>query len=292
MTWQIALQLAVSGLSVGSIYALVALALVIPFKASGVLNFAQGEMVTLGAYIGLVLSTSLPLPFVVVAALTVIIAGAFGILIERLFVRPIIAAPEFTLVIATFAIGLIIKAAIRLHWQDNTYPFDAPYVGPALAVGPLRVNPSYLVIIACLAALVGALVAFFRGTKFGKAMRAVAIDSRAARLMGIRVESIFMSAWALAAAIGAVAGLLLAPLIGINPEIGQLIIKALVAAVIGGFTSLGGAVAGGLLLGVLETFCGAFFGATFKNIVPFGILILLLLLKPQGLFGGSLQQRV
>jgi branched-chain amino acid transport system permease protein len=110
--------------------------------------------------------------------------------------------------------------------------------------------------------------------------------------MGIPVESIFMSAWALAAGIGAVAGLLLAPLIGINPEIGQLIIKALVAAVIGGFTSLGGAVAGGLLLGVLETFCGAFFGATLKNIVPFGILILLLLLKPQGLFGGSIQQRV
>jgi len=257
-----------------------------------VLNFAQGEMVTLGAYIALVLSTSLTLPFLAVAALTVIIAGAFGILIERLFIRPIVAAPEFTLVIATFAIGLIIKAAIRLHWQDNTFPFDAPYAGPALAIGPLRVNPSYLVIIACLAVLVGMLVAFFRVTKFGKAMRAVAIDARAARLMGIRVESIFMSAWALAAAIGAVAGLLLAPLIGINPEIGQLIIKALVAAVIGGFTSLGGAVAGGLLLGVLETFCGAFFGATLKNIVPFGILILLLLLKPQGLFGGSMQQRV
>ena len=292
MTWQIAFQLAISGLSIGSIYALVALALVIPFKASGVLNFAQGEMVTLGAYIGLVLSSSLPLPFGVIALLTVLIAGAFGIAIERLFIRPIVAAPEFTLVIATFAIGLIIKAVIRLQWQDNTFPFDAPYAGPALAIGPLRLNPSYLVIIACLACLVAGLAAFFRATKFGKAMRAVAIDPLAARLMGIRVESVFMSAWALAAGIGAVAGLLLAPLIGINPEIGQLIIKALVAAVIGGFTSLGGAVAGGLLLGLLENFCGAFFGATLKNIVPFGILILLLLFKPQGLFGGSAQQRV
>src|SRR5260370_24474089 len=175
MPWQTALQLAVSGVSVGSIYALVALALVIPFKASGVLNFAQGEMVTLGAYIGLVLSTSLPLPFLAVAALTVIIAGAFGVLIERLFIRPIIAAPEFTLVIATFAIGLIIKAAIRLHWQDNTFPFDAPYSCPTLAVGPLRANPSYLIIIACLAPLAGVLVSCFRGTKFGKAIRAGAI---------------------------------------------------------------------------------------------------------------------
>src|SRR5262249_56558531 len=122
MTWQIAFQLAIAGLSVGSIYALVALALVIPFKASGVLNFAQGEMVTLGAYIGLVLSTSLTLPFLAVAALTVVIAAAFGVLIERLFIRPIVAAPEFTLVIATFAIGLIIKAVIRLPWQDHTLP--------------------------------------------------------------------------------------------------------------------------------------------------------------------------
>jgi branched-chain amino acid transport system permease protein len=292
MTWQIALQLAISGLSVGSIYALVALALVIPFKASGVLNFAQGELVTLGAYIGLVLSTALPLPFLAVVVLTVLIAAAFGVAIERLFVRPIVAAPEFTIVIATFAIGLIIKAAIRLHWQDNTFAFDAPYSGPPLAVGPLRVNPSYLVIVTSLAVLVGLLAAFFRLTKFGKAMRAVAIDPLAARLMGIRVETIFMSAWALAAGIGAVAGLLLAPLIGINPEIGQLIIKALVAAVIGGFTSLGGAVAGGLLLGILETFCGALFGSTLKNIVPFAILILLLLFKPQGLFGAPSQPRV
>src|SRR5690242_17665065 len=157
MTGQIAFQLGLSGLSVGSIYALVALALVISFKASGVLNFAQGEMVTLGAYIGLVLSTTLPLPFLVVSILAVLISGAFGVAIERLFIRPIVAAPEFTVVIATFAIGLIIKAIIRLHWQDNTFSFDAPYAGPALAIGPLRVNPSYIVMIAMLGALAAAL---------------------------------------------------------------------------------------------------------------------------------------
>jgi branched-chain amino acid transport system permease protein len=292
MSWQIALQLGLSGLSVGSIYALVALALVIPFKASGVLNFAQGEMVTLGAYIALVLSLNAGLPFVVVAPLTLLIAAAFGIGIERLLIRPIVAAPEFTLVIATFAVGLIIKAAIRLYWQDNTFPLDAPYMGPAVPLGPVRLNPAYLVIIMATTTLVVALVAFFRYSRFGKAMRAVAQNHVAARLMGIGVGSVFMSAWALAAAIGALAGLLLAPIIGINPEIGHLILKALVAAVIGGFTSLGGAIFGGLLLGVLETYAGAFFGATFKNIVPFGILILLLLVKPQGLFGRPLQERV
>jgi branched-chain amino acid transport system permease protein len=292
MTWQIAFQLALSGVSVGSIYAMVALALVIPYKASGVLNFAQGEIVTFGAYTGLVLSMTVALPFAAVVPLTLVIAALFGMAIERLLIRPIIAAPEFTLVIATFAIGLIIKAAIRLYWQDNTFPLDAPYVGPPLALGPLRLNPAYLVIVGCMTALVITLVVFFRYSKFGKAMRAVALNVLAARLMGIGINSVFASAWALATAIGALTGLLLAPIIGVNPEIGHLILKALVAAVIGGFTSLGGAVVGGLLLGVLETFGGAFLGATFKNILPFGILILLLLFKPHGLFGRAVQQRV
>ena len=286
MTWRIALQLALSGLSVGSIYAIVALSLAIPFKASRVLNFAQGELVTLGAYIALVLS-SYGLPYPVMVPATLVIAAMFGILIERLFIRPIVGAPEFTLVIATFAIGLIIRALIRIHWQDNVFFLPAPYAGPALAVGPLRVNPSYLVIIASTAALVTLLVLFFQQTRLGKAMRAVAFNQTAARLMGISVGRVFGSAWALSAAIGAVAGLLLAPVAGINPELGHLIVKALVAAVIGGFGSLGGAVFGGLLLGVLETYAGALFGAALKEIIPFAILIAFLLVRPQGLWGAT-----
>lgn len=286
MTWRIALQLALSGLSVGSIYAIVALSLAIPFKASRVLNFAQGELVTLGAYIALVL-TSYGLPYPVMVPATLLIAAAFGIVIERLVIRPIVGAPEFTLVIATFALGLIIRALIRIHWQDNVFFLPAPYAGPAFAAGPLRINPSYLVIIGCTAALVVLLVLFFQRTRLGKAMRAVAFNQTAARLMGIRVNTVFGSAWALSAAIGALAGLLLAPVIGINPELGHLIVKALIAAVIGGFGSLGGAVFGGLLLGMLETYAGAFFGAALKEIIPFAILIAILLIRPQGLWGAT-----
>jgi branched-chain amino acid transport system permease protein len=286
MTWRIALQLALSGLSVGSIYAIVAVSLAIPFKASRILNFAQGELVALGGYIGLVL-TSYGLPYAAMVPATLVIAAVFGVLLERAFIRPIVGAPEFTLVIATFAIGLIIKAIIRIHWQDNTFFLPAPYAGPALAVGPLRLNPAYLVIIGSTAVLVGLLVLFFRQTSIGKAMRAVASDQTAARLMGISIGTVFGSAWALSAAIGALAGLLLAPVIGINPEIGHLIVKALIAAVIGGFGSLGGAVFGGLLLGLLETYSGAMFGAAFKEIVPFGILIAFLLARPQGLWGAT-----
>ena len=292
MNWQIALQLAFSGLSVGSIYALMALALVIPFKASRVLNFAQGEMATLGAYIGLALATNFGLPFLVLVPVTLLIAAGFGVLMERLVVRPIVTAPEFTVIIATFAVGVIIKSAIRVHWQDNLFALDAPYVGAPIALGPVRLNPAYPVIFLAMVGVVGLLTLFFTSTKFGKAMRAVAIDQNAARLMGVGVSAVFMSAWGLAAAIGALAGLLLAPIIGITPEIGHLMLKGLVAAVIGGFTSLGGAVVGGLLLGLLETYAGAFFGATFKNVVPFCILIAILLYKPHGLFGSAAVKRV
>jgi branched-chain amino acid transport system permease protein len=287
MTWRIGLQLALSGLSVGSIYAIIALALAIPYKASRVLNFAQGELVTLGAYIGLVL-TSYGLPYAAMVPATLIVAAVFGLVLERLFIRPIIGAPEFTLVIATFAIGLIIRALIRIHWQDNTFFLPAPYAGPALAIGPLRVNPSYLVIIGTTVVLVVLLILFFQRTKLGKAMRAAAVNQTGARLVGIRVGTVFGSAWALAAALGALAGLLLAPVVGINPELGHLVVKALIAAVIGGFGSLGGAVFGGLLLGVLETYAGALFGAALKEIIPFGLLIAFLLVRPQGLWGTAI----
>jgi branched-chain amino acid transport system permease protein len=135
--------------------------------------------------------------------------------------------------------------------------------------------------------LVVLLMLFFGQTKLGKAMRAVAFNQTAARLMGISVGRVLSSAWALSAAASALAGLLLAPVVGINPELGHLIIKALVAAVIGGFGSLGGAVFGGLLLGLLETYAGAMFGAAFKEIIPFGILIGFLLVRPQGLWGAA-----
>lgn len=291
MTWRIILQLALSGLSIGSIYALVGLALVLPFKASGIVNFAQGEIVTFGAYLALILS-GLGLPYLAVVPLVLVGAAMFGMAAERLLIRPIANQPEFTLVIVTFAIGFIIKAAIRLHWQDNTFSIDAPFVGPPLVLGALRLNPAYLVFILSTVVVVAALFLFFGYSKFGKAMRATALDPIAARLMGIRIGSVFSAAWALSTMLGAFVGLLLAPVIGINPEIGHLILKGLVAAVIGGFSSLGGAVVGGLLLGLLETYAGAFFGATFKNLVPFGVLILLLLLRPQGLAGASSVRRV
>jgi branched-chain amino acid transport system permease protein len=284
MTITIALQLLISGLSVGSIYALVALALVIPFKASSILNFAQGELVTVGAYAALVL-TALGLPYWIVLPCTIAIGFTIGLLIERTIIRRIMAAPEFTLVIATFAIGLIIKSAIRLYWQDNLFTIDNPLPYKSFKLSGVVINPQYLWVIVCTTGLVIGLAWFFKFSSAGKAMRAVSQSQEASRLMGVNVERILMASWGISAAIGAFGGILLAPLIGINPEIGHLVLKALVAAVIGGFTSLPGAFVGGLLLGLLETYSGAFFGSTLKNIIPFVVLVVFLLIRPYGLFG-------
>jgi branched-chain amino acid transport system permease protein len=291
MTLTLALQLAIAGVSVGSIYALVALAIVIPFKSSGVLNFGQGEIVTFGAYAALVL-TQLALPYPIGVAGVLLLGAAGGIVIERVLIRPILKAPEFTLVIATFAIGLLIKGVISIRFGDSPNTIDGPFGGEPIVAAGLRFNPTSLWILACTALVTIAVIVFLRSTRLGRAMRAVSVNAEAARLMGIRVESVYRWSWAISTAIGALAGLLVAPLIGINPEIGQLILRGLLAAVIGGFTSIPGAIVGGLAVGLIETYAGVLVGSTFKNLVPFILLMVLLVFRPQGLFGAADVKRV
>jgi branched-chain amino acid transport system permease protein len=291
LTSTLFLQLAIAGVSVGAIYALVALAIVLPFKASGVLNFGQGEIVTLGAYAALIL-TQLALPYPVVLVGILLLGAVGGIVIERVLIRPIVKAPEFTLVIATFAIGLLIKGAISIRFGDSPNTIDGPFGAETIVAAGLRFNPTALWICACTALVTILVIAFFRYTRLGKAMRAVSVNAEAAMLMGIRVERVYRWSWAMSTAIGALAGLLVAPLIGINPEIGQLILRGLLGAVIGGFTSVPGAIIGGVAVGLIETYSGVLVGTTFKNLVPFVLLMVLLVFRPQGLFGAAEMKRV
>jgi branched-chain amino acid transport system permease protein len=291
LTATLFLQLAIAGVSVGAIYALVALAIVLPFKASGVLNFGQGEIVTLGAYAALIL-TQLALPYPVVLVSIVLLGAVGGIVIERVLIRPIVKAPEFTLVIATFAIGLLIKGAISIRFGDSPNTIDGPFGAEPIVATGLRFNPTALWICACTALVTVLVIAFFRYTRLGKAMRAVSVNAEAAMLMGIRVERVYRWSWAISTAIGALAGLLVAPLIGVNPEIGQLILRGLLGAVIGGFTSVPGALVGGVAVGLVETYSGVLVGTTFKNLVPFLLLMVLLVFRPQGLFGAAEVKRV
>lgn len=292
MSLPIFLQLLFAGVSIGSLYALVAVALVIPFKSSGVLNFGQGEMVTLGAYVALTLSMFGHLSYAPVVVLTLLIAGALGVVFERIVIRPIVAAPEFTIVLSTFALGLVVKSLIRIYWQDDVYPLPVPFSTEPLVLGGVHLNPVDIAMIVVAIVAMALLGVLFRFTKAGKAMRAVSQNRQAAQLMGISVSRVYAVSWALSIGLGALVGILSAPVTGIYPELGQIILKAFVAAVIGGFSSFPGVGIGGLLLGVVETFSGALGGGALKNVIAFVLLIALLLVRPHGLFGSAGARRV
>jgi branched-chain amino acid transport system permease protein len=291
MDFGIAVQLLIAGLGIGSIYALVGLGLVLAFKGTGILNFAQGELVAFGAYVALFLSL-LGLPYWAILIGTLLVSAVFGIVLERTLIRPLMKAPEFTVVVATLAIGLMIKNALRLSWQENIATLNSPLDGLTFQVGQVRINPQYLWIIGCSLAIMGLLAVFFRRTLIGKAMQAVAQNQDAARLMGVRVNRVFPLTFAVSTAVAALAGVLIAPITGIQAEMGAVIIKGFVAAILGGFNSLPGCVVGALVLGVLETFGGALFGGTFKDVTAFVLLIVVLLVRPHGIFGGAEARRV
>jgi branched-chain amino acid transport system permease protein len=292
MTTSIVIQLLVAGLSTGSIYALVGLGLVLAFKGTGILNFAHGELVALGAYVALFLTASLHLPYWQVLILSLLIMALIGAGYERILIRPLMHAPSFTVVVATMAIGLMIKNALRFSWQEAVATLPSPLDNIVVRIGEVKINPQYLWIICCSILITVLLALFFRKNLTGKALQAVAQNQEAARLMGIRVSLVFPLTFAISSMLAALAGILFSPIIGIQPEMSSIILKGFVAAILGGFSSLPGCVVGGILLGILETFGGAFIGGTFKDVTAFVILMAVLLFRPNGIFGKAEARRV
>jgi branched-chain amino acid transport system permease protein len=292
MTFAEVVQLVVAGLSSGSIYALVGLGLVLANKGTGILNFAQGELVALGAYIALFFSIGLNLPYWQVFVLTLIVTAIAGGLLERSLLRPLLGAPHLTVVVATLAIGLMIRNALRISWQESVSTFSSPLDYIHLQIGDVTINPQYIWITGCSLAITGLLALFLRKTTTGKAMQAVAQNVTAAQLMGIRVGLIFTLTFAVSAALAALAGVLLAPVVGVSVEMSDILLKGFVAAILGGINSLLGCLVGGFLLGLLEIFGGAYFGGIFKDVTAFTLLMFVLLVRPHGIFGTSEARRV
>lgn len=285
-------QLVVAGLSSGSIYALVGLGLVLANKGTGILNFAQGELVALGAYIALFFSIVVGLPYWQVFLLTLLTSAIIGGVMERVLLRPLLGAPHFTVVVATLAIGLIIKNALRISWQEAVSTFSSPLDHLVLKIGGININPQYAWITGCSLAIMGMLALFFRKNLIGKAMQAVAQNTSAAQLMGIRVSRIFTLTFAVSTALAALAGILMTPVVGVSAEMSNIILKGFVAAILGGFNSLFGCLIGGLILGLLEIFGGVYFGGLFKDITAFVLLMFILLVRPHGIFGTAEARRV
>ena len=280
------LQYLVSGLTNGAIYALIALGFGIIYNATTIINFAQGEMVALGALCAIScyhLEPSLPLAFLVGTGLVTVVGLAF----ERAALRPVKDPNPLTLIIITVGGGVFLKGVAMLLWGKEAYPLASFSGNVPLHLGPATIMPQNLWVMGLTGALVLALEAFFRLTLVGKAMRACAYNPRAARLVGIPAARMVQFSFGLSSALGAAAGILIAPLtLGVYDMGTMLGLKGFSAAIMGGLGSLLGGVLGGLVLGVAEALASGFISSGYRDAVAFLILLLVLFLRPQGLLGG------
>ncbi len=289
---RLVLQAVTSGLTLGSVYAIVALGFVVIYQATRVLNFAHGEIVMLGAMIGLILHTGAGLPYWPTFVVVLMLVALVGMLIERVAYRPLMGSPLSTVIMATAAVGQIIRSVVRLLRAEELSFFPPMFSMQPLVLGPVVVTPLNIGITLIAVMLVIGFAALFYYTTLGTAMRGTSQNQVAAWLVGISVPRMFSMIWGISAALGAAAGLLIAPLVLVRPDMGVIAMKAFVGAVLGGFNSLAGAIVGSLLLGVLENLIGVFISNAFKDVIVFGILILVLLVRPSGLLGKPELQRV
>jgi len=287
-------QLLISGVSQGCIYGLIALGFVLIYKATETVSFAQGELMMLGAFCGLGLMTVLGFPFWLAVPATLVAMGLFGIVLERAVVRPILGQPAFSVVMLTIGIGYVLRGVVTMipNIGTETHTLPVPYKDLSLSLGGLVLNAEQAVVIAATAVLCGGLFAMFRYSKLGIAMQAASQNQLAAYYMGIPVKRLNGLVWGLAAAVASVAGLLLAPITFVHANMGFIGLKAFPAAVVGGFGSLPGAIVGGLVIGIVESLSGFYLPEGFKDIAAYIVVLLMLMVKPNGLFGDKLRKKV
>ncbi len=288
------LQLVISGFAQGCIYGLIALGFVLIYKATETVSFAQGELMMLGAFLGLALMTMWGLPFWLAVPVSMAAMALFGALAERAVIRPILGQPAFSIVMLTFGIGYVARGAITMIpvIGTETHTLPVPYKDQIWKLGDLVLNVEQLVVIGVTIVLCAALFGLFRYSKIGIAMQASSQNQLAAYYMGIPVQRLNGLVWGLAAGVAAVAGLLLAPITFVHANMGFIGLKAFPAAVVGGFGSLPGAIVGGLIIGIVEALSGFYLPEGFKDVAAYVVVLLMLMLKPNGLFGETMRKKV
>jgi len=289
------IQQVMSGLATGGIYASLALALVMIYEATEVVNYSQGEMAMFSTYLCWSLLQA-GLPYWVAFFATLVLAFVGGVLIERVIIRPVENAPILTIVIVCIGLLVILNSVAGWIYSYIQKPFPTPFPGEPFKLGNLYLGKHDLGAIGVTLVVLVLLFAFFRFTTLGLAMRAAAQNPVASRLVGIRVGWMLALGWGLAAAVGAVAGMIVAPVLFLDPNMmGGVLLYAFASATLGGFTSPGGAVVGGLLVGVIENLVAtyvSFIGTELKLTVALALIILVLLFRPSGLFGRVTVRRV
>lgn len=286
--------LIIAGLAHGSLYALVALGLVLIYKTQGIVNWAHGEFLMVGAFTTYICHVMWGLPYIVSFFIALGVGALLGAVIERLAFRGIIEEHHATLALVAIGISVMIKGIVRVPFGGDVYTLPPAFAG----IAPLHFGSAVISmqsILSILAALLvtGFLLIFFRYTRTGKQMKAAQQSLNGARIVGVNIGSIFSLTWCIAAGIGAIAGTLAGPLSLLYPDMGaEFLLKGFAAAVLGGFHSVHGALIGGLLVGVIEMMMGGMISTEFQQVSPFLIIILVLLLRPHGLFGRRPVERV
>jgi branched-chain amino acid transport system permease protein len=285
-------QLTVTGLSSGAILALSALGFVLIYKASQVLNFAQGQFLLIGAYVVWALTVDAGLHWALAVAGAILVAIALGVVVERLILRPLVGQPTISVIMVTIGLAQVLGALVQIIW--GTTPRAFPEFIPSDSVDLLgaRVGEERLWAVGLVAVALVAFAVFFQRSRYGIAMRAVADDQQAALTMGISVRRVFALAWALAGVSAVVGGMLVANVVGVSGDLSGFGLLVFPVVILGGLDSVPGAVVGGAIIGLLTAYTGGYLGGGLDTVIPYVALVLILLVKPYGLFGQVRIERV
>ena len=288
------LQLIFGGISQGCIYGLIALGFVLIYKATETISFAQGELMMVGAFGALLLTKFLGFSYGFAVLAAVVALALIGLMLERMVIRPVLGQTSLAIVLITLGLGYVARGLIAMvpDVGTETHTLQVPYAGQVLDVGGAVISYDHLMVIGSTIVVSLLLYVMFRFSKVGIAMRATSQNQLAAHYMGIPVKRINSLVWSMAAALACLAGILLAPITFIHVNMGFIGLKALPAAVVGGFTSLPGAILGGIIIGLVEAFSGFYLPEGFKEVSAYVVMLLVLLFYPEGLLGERTRKKV
>lgn len=286
------LQLLANGIPAGIMYGLVAMGIILIHNGTNVVHFGYGEQITLAAYSVIILQVvfGAPLPLAVLGAF--VVSCLFALVCYFGVMAPLRRSPLLVQLIATLAIGMAVREGLRAYMGPDPWPFPTFVPSRVFDWGGVFVTSANLAAVGAAVVIAGLLFSFFRFTKYGKAMLAASENPRGAQLVGVPILAVFAAIWLLAAVLAAASAMLLTPIVGLTPDMGLIAIKGFCAAILGGFTSLPGAIVGGILLGLFETSAGYFISSAAKDAVAFAALIVVVILRPNGLLGRVRMKKV
>lgn len=297
MNWELLAQLLIYGLVVGTLYGVVAMSFVLIYKATQVVNFAQGELLLIGAWVCWALLTKFQVPFWIGMPITLVFMFIFGVLIQIVILRPMIGEPIISVIMVTIALSTVFQAVMKWIFGVNLQPFPPVFATTTVELFGLKIQTVYIMSLIVSALMMLGMAYFFKASKYGLAMRATAFNQQVAQSLGISVKNVFAVAWAISAVVSAVAGVVVAVVNGVSSGLAGYGIKVFPAVILGGLDSVGGAVLGGIIIGLLENLAH-FVDSEYLHwgnlyeVAPFYVLIIVLMIKPYGLFGTKDIERI